>query len=464
MIQFTNVSFGFGVGAFALKNIDLSIASDERVCLLGRNGSGKSTLLKLAAGIATPELGDVLIAGSSTRNHDQLNRQRSQIGFIFQNPDDQILTASVHSELAFTLENLNIDRGEIAARIAAFTERFCLGDLLQRHPSQLSAGEKQRLALAATLISSPKILILDEPSSYLDDQGTKFIHETVFGSREWCVLAATQNTTEIENYDRVVLLDNGEITFDGSVLDFKSSSMFAEILKSGSPNKPRQQVRGNGTSAAEMHNVRFNYPNCTESLNWRELSFPSGVVTVLVGPSGCGKTTIGMLIAGLLEPQKGEVLLSGIPCFASDRLGKVGVVFQIPESAIFAETVFEEIAFGLRNQKIPEQATAAKVNTALEQVGLDPALFLGRNPFTLSSGEQRLLGIASVVALNRQITIFDESTAGLDWLGQARVRDLILRLHDEGREIIAITHDQKFAAQIADNMIDLGGFNDSIAN
>ncbi len=450
MIQFTNVSFGYGEGAFVLRDVNLAVASGERVCLFGRNGSGKSTLLKLAAGILTPQSGEVTVSGLSTRDHNRLNRQRAQLGFIFQNPEDQILTASVRSELAFTLENLNIDRDKIVAHIAEFATRFRLNDFLHRHPSQLSAGEKQRLALAATLISSPKILILDEPTSYLDKEGSKFIHETVFNSRDWCILAATQNTADIEKYDRVVCTEGGRIIFDGPAEKFQTSAMFAEIQELEGPNKRRQQSHGSDTPAIEMRNVLFKYPNCTETLNWRSLDFHSGVVTVLFGPSGCGKTTIGLLIGGLLDPQEGEIFLNGIAGSSDDRLKEVGIVFQIPESAIFAETVFEEIAFGIRNQKVPEEAIAAKVHTALEEVGLAPDQYLTRNPFTLSSGEQRLVAIASIVALDRQIMIFDESTAGLDWQGRAHVRDLILRLHQSGRDIIVITHDENFAAQIAD--------------
>ncbi len=462
MIQFTNVSFGYGANTFALRNINLTVASGERVCLLGRNGSGKSTLLKLAAGMVAPEFGEVTISGLSTRDHHRFNRQRAQLGFIFQNPEDQILTASVKAELAFTLENLNINRDEIGARITEFAARFRLLDLLHRHPSQLSAGEKQRLALAATLISSPKILILDEPTSYLDQEGQEFILETVFGSREWCILAATQNTADIEEYDRVVFMESGQIIFDGPAQEFQSSSMFTEILDTENPNKQRQLTHNYAAPAVEMRDVRFNYPNSTESLNWSKLIFHSGEVTVLSGPSGSGKTTIGLLIAGLLDPQEGEILLNGIAGSLNDRLKKVGVVFQIPESAIFAETVFEEIAFGLRNQKVPEESIAAKVHAALEQVGLDPDLFLTRNPLTLSSGEQRLVAVASIMALDRQVMIFDESTAGLDWHGRARVRDLILRLHQSGRDIIVITHDKKFSAQIADNIVIFPGRNDSI--
>ncbi len=453
MIQFTNVNFGYGEGAFALRNINLTVTSGERVCLLGRNGSGKSTVLKLAAGIIAPELGEVTIAGLSTRDQKQFSRQRAQLGFLFQNPEDQILTASVQAELAFTLENLIIDRNEIAARIAEFARRFHLDKLLQRHPAQLSAGEKQRLAMAATLISQPKILILDEPASYLDSSGHALIHETVFGSREWCILAATQDIAEMNRYDRIVFMESGDIIFDGPVIEFQSSPMFAEIVKWDNSGRQRRQPSGEAASAVELRSIQFNYPNSRESLSWDNLSFPSGAVTVVFGPSGCGKTTIGLLIAGLLDPAAGQILINGVARPASERMDNVAIVFQIPESAIFAETVLDEVAFGLRNQRVSEEAIAGRVCTALEQVGLDPGRFLTRNPFTLSAGEQRLVAVASIVALDRQIMIFDESTAGLDWQGRARVRDLILRLHEEGRDVIVITHDNDFAGKISNTFV-----------
>lgn len=460
MIQFFNVDFGYGANAFALRNINFTVASGERVCLLGRNGSGKSTLLKLAAGISKPSSGDVTVAGISTHNESALNKQRASLGFIFQNPEDQLLTTSVQAELAFTLENLNIEPKEIAIRIAEFAGRFGLSELLQRHPSQLSAGEKQRLALAATLISNPQVLILDEPTSYLDEDGRAFVCETIFSSREWCILAATQDIVELERYDRIVFVESGEIAFDGTVVEFKTTAIFAEIVKFESPGSPRQIIRVDGVPAVELRNVEFRYPDSEDDLPRRNLSFKSGIVTTIFGPSGSGKTTLGLLIAGLWESSEGEILVNGIACSADERLSKVGVVFQIPESAIFAETVFDEIAFGLRNQKVAEESIAERVRTALESVGLAPDRFLARNPFTLSAGEQRLVAIASIVALDREIMIFDESTAGLDWQGRARVRDLILRLHEEGRGIIVITHNNMFAGQISYTFVILTGDND----
>lgn len=457
MIQFTDVSFGYGADSFALRNIDFTVKPGERVCLLGGNGSGKSTILKLGAGILMPQSGEVSVAGVRTTDQKQFDKQRALIGFIFQNPDDQILTASVQSELAFTLENLKANRKTIAAQIAQLAERFHLKKLLNRHPSQLSAGERQRLVLAATLISTPTVLILDEPTSYLDDNGQRMVHETVFGSRNWCVLAATQNFAEVELYDRVIFVEGGEIIFDGLVSEFRSTTTFADVsMTESSRGNPRHRVQSKNIPAVELRNVKFNYPNSIKPSHNRNLILRSREITVIIGPSGCGKTTVALLIAGLLEPQTGEVLIEGVPCSAKERLGQVGIVFQIPESAIFAESVYDEVAFGLRNQGIAEAIVRDKVRSTLEMVGLGPDQFLDRNPFTLSAGEQRLVAIASIVALERKIMIFDESTAGLDWYGRARVRDLILRLFEAGREIFVITHDVGFAHSISGNFVGLG--------
>lgn len=134
----------------------------------------------------------------------------------------------------------------------------------------------------------------------------------------------------------------------------------------------------------------------------------------------------------------------------NERLERVGMIFQLPEASIFADTVFEEIAFGLRNQGMKDPELSARVEKALSAVDLDPKLFLQRNPFTLSAGEQRLIGIASIIALNREVVIFDESIAGLDWRHTRQVRDLIFDLKKSGRTVIVITHDSAFQSQIAD--------------
>ena len=453
MIQFVNVDFKSG--AFALNDLSLEIAAGERVCLLGTNGSGKSTLLKLAAGLLQPSAGDIRHDDIPTHDEKAFHARRADIGFIFQNPEDQILTASVAAELAFTLENLSMSQAAMSERITAMANRFNLVNHLNRHPATLSAGELQRLALAATLISHPKVLILDEPSSYLDASGRRLLNETIFASRDWSILASTQDPSEITNFDRVLFLQAGRIAFDDTPSRFADSHFYREILSTTARNQSSSTLAAVSEPALALRDLFFHYPGSPNCLEQISLEFPRGQITAVTGDSGSGKTTLALLIAGLLSPSSGQILVNGRPSSDSERPKNVGVIFQIPESTIFAETVFDEVAFGLRNEGVHAPEINSRVENALVRVGLDPNTYRERNPFTLSAGEQRLLAIASILALNRPITIFDESTAGLDWIGKARIRDLVLSLKSAGKTVIIISHDREFVSSVADAVIEL---------
>lgn len=455
MLELVHIDYGFGENDFALKDVSFKLARGEKVCLLGPNGSGKSTLLKIAAGVLTPHAGDVRVDGAIRNTEPENNQARGMVGFIFQNPDDQILTGSVETELAFVLENLRFDRVEMEMRIREQANKFALQNLLKRHPATLSAGEKQRVALASTFISQPQILILDEPTSYLDDIGKDLLRSTVFSSRDWSVLAATQHIEELRDYDRVLYLDNGVIEFNGGVSEFKLSSWYSEIKDCRHSNSSEAVTAEQRSRAISVRGIEFAYPNEAVCLSALDAHFPAGKVTTIGGASGSGKSTLALLVAGLLKPSRGEVLVGSAATTESERLQRVGMIFQLPESAIFADTVFEEVAFGLRNQGVKEPELAALVDRALTAVDLEPSLFLQRNPFTLSAGEQRLIGIASILALDREILIFDESTAGLDWRHTKRVLELVRRLKEAGKTIILVSHDSAFREQVADTVIEL---------
>ena len=450
MLELVHIDYGFGTGSFALKDISLKVNRGERVCLLGLNGSGKSTLLKLAAGIISPSAGDVILDGVIRNSEQQANQARGLIGFIFQNPDDQILTASVETELAFALENLRVDREEIVAQVAQQAAKFGLLELLNRHPATLSAGEKQRLALASTLISQPQVMILDEPSSYLDQDGRALLRRLVFSTRDFAVLASTQHIDELQDYDRVIYLENGAIEFAGSLSEFESSHLYREICACQRSSRADVSASKALSPSVSAQRITFAYPGETACLHSLEAHFPAGKVTVINGASGSGKSTLALIIAGLLKPDAGGVMLDTTISSENERLERVGMIFQLPEASIFADTVFEEIAFGLRNQGMKDPELSARVERALSAVDLDPKLFLQRNPFTLSAGEQRLIGIASIIALNREVVIFDESIAGLDWRHTRQVRELIFDLKKSGKTVIVITHDSAFQSQIAD--------------
>jgi energy-coupling factor transport system ATP-binding protein len=222
-IELSGVGLAYrGASAPALEDIDLTIAAGESVAIVGPSGSGKTSLLMLIDGLALPTRGAVLVDGLDTRDESSLWDIRRRVGFIFQNPDNQIVSTTVERELAFGLENLGLPRGEIAQRIDEVVRRLDLGALLDRPPHRLSGGEKQRVAIAAVLAMRPTCLALDEPTSLLDGRGRSEVwHALAEVARAGAptVLHVTQFPGEIALSMRAVVIVGGRIVFDGAPRD-----------------------------------------------------------------------------------------------------------------------------------------------------------------------------------------------------------------------------------------------------
>ncbi len=449
MLTFDKVSYRFPSGAEGLRAISFRIRAGERVCLLGRNGSGKSTLLRLAAGILAPNEGAI--------RREAEPDAPATIGFIFQNPDLQIVAATVEQDLAFALENQGMARTDMHERVSAMAGRFGLTKLLQRHPATLSAGEKQRLALAGTLINRPRILLLDEPTSYLDAAGRRLLSETLAAETDLCLLGATQYLSELAQYHRVVFLHAGTRVFDGPVAEFRNTDFYSEIENALLGNDyQRQHTPAQATPAMRLREVRFGYERQPLLFTDLSLEFFAGQITAIHGESGSGKTTLALLLAGRLKPQAGCIELPQLGGREAGSLSKqVSVVFQFPEENLFADSVHEEIAYGARNLGLAEAEIEANVTAALRRVGLDDTIDRHRHPLMLSAGEQRRVAIAAILALERPVVIFDEITAGLDWDGIAAMRTLLRDLRDSGKTVIVMSHADDFVRSVADCVIRL---------
>jgi len=449
MLTFDKVSFRFPAGTEGIRGVSFRIGAGERVCLLGRNGSGKSTLLRLAAGILAPSEGAIRIETESGAP--------PTTGFIFQNPDLQIVAATAEQDLAFVLENQAMARTEMHERVSAIAGRFGLTKLLQRHPATLSAGEKQRLALAGTLINRPRILLLDEPTSYLDATGRRLLSDTVAAEPDLCLLGATQYLSELDQYQRVIFLQEGAVAFDGTVAEFRRTEFHAKIENAlvGSDHRERSNS-AHASLALQLRDVRFAYERQPLLFTDLSLEFFSGQITAIHGESGSGKTTLALLMAGLLRPQAGRIELPQLSGRDAGSLSKyVAVVFQFPEENLFADSVFAEIAFGPGNSGLAESELEARVTAALNQVGLDDREYRHRHPLMLSAGEQRRVAIAAILALERPVVIFDEITAGLDWDGIAAMRGMLDRLRASGKTVIVMSHADEFVRSVADHVIRL---------
>jgi energy-coupling factor transporter ATP-binding protein EcfA2 len=461
MMRLDGVSFAYQDGSRIIENLSLSIQRGERVCLLGRNGSGKSTLLRLIAGLLTPTAGEISVNGISTTDQKRQREQRRQIGFIFQNPEDQIIATTVETDIAFALENFGIAQDIMRRKVGEYAERFELTVLLKRHPLMLSAGEKQRTALASVLVMQAQVLLLDEPTSFLDYRGRQRLLTAVFAERSYTIVAATQYAHEVEQYDRVVFLDQGRMQFVGSYNEFAQTEHWKQmttIASARTADSARTNMPVDISSShirrtkLEMCNVSFSYSHGQRVIDNLSLRVAPERITAIMGDSGCGKTTLALLLAGLVEPNAGEIRMGEERLSSKELIQQVAVLFQFPETGFFADSVLEEVAFGIRDLQLNSSETEQKVRKALDLVGLDFDMFTGRNPFMLSAGERRRVAIASTLIMERPAILFDEATLGLDWESRQMMVRLLHDLKNSGKTIVLMTHDVEFVAQSADDI------------
>jgi len=225
LIAVNHISFDYisEQGSFrrVLADVSFEIADGDFIAIMGANGSGKSTLARCLNGLLLPSTGEVLVDGLNTRDAEQLRRIRRRVAMLFQNPDNQIVSATVEREIAFGLENLGVEYEEMHRRVEQMLRRFSLLPFRQKSPHYLSGGEKQRLALASVLAMEPDYLILDEPTSLLDPAGRR---EMVRLFREWHDQPATPRRTtvlitqfpeEALLADRLLILQRGRTVMDG---------------------------------------------------------------------------------------------------------------------------------------------------------------------------------------------------------------------------------------------------------
>ena len=216
-----NLSFKYGDNE-VLKNVNLEIEKGEFIGLVGYNGSGKSTLLKVMSGILQPYSGNVYFKDETL---DEKNRIK--IGYIFQNPENQIIGVTVEEDVAFGLENIGVPREEMIDRINWALSIVNLKGLEHADPNTLSGGQKQRLAIASILVMEPEVILMDEPTSMLDPKGRNEIYSVIKNLIKMgeTIIIASHQPSDLEEVDRIIALDKGEIIFDGLKEEFYSKNI-----------------------------------------------------------------------------------------------------------------------------------------------------------------------------------------------------------------------------------------------
>jgi energy-coupling factor transporter ATP-binding protein EcfA2 len=483
-----------------LHDIDLVIRDGEWIALTGRNGSGKSMLLRLIAGLTEPTSGRVTVdgvhplgaaggdggrGGSASRGSCCGSDSPGDIpvGIAFQNPDSQFITASVAREVRFGMENLGLGTAEIESRFHEAVERFALNPFLERNPHMLSGGEKQRLLLASIWAMRPRHILLDEPFSFLDAAARRGALDSVrrtFHDGSRTVIWATLDPDELSLADRVICIDGGRIVYDGSpegaavalpegVLagDMPAARTGAAGVPAGDTCLPGHgddpEVLSRGSRAArtegpilELDQAVFSPGGGDFTLTIPGLSLQGGETLGVTGPSGSGKTTLLIGCSGLTPPRGGRLTLFGkrIRSKKDFPAGRVALLFQSPEEGFFAPTVGEEVA--LANRRFGTGQTGEEAAwDALEQVGLDPDIFMMRSPFHLSQGEKRLVALASQLMLPAGLFLLDEPTLFLDGAARARLAEALDRLSESGASLVIASHDARFVESRAERRIKL---------
>lgn len=483
MISLRHVSYRVNDYSGAEKNLlaDLNVdfKRGSRIALMGANGSGKTTLAKLIAGLATPSEGEVQIGSFKTTDKEFRQRLGKHVGFLFQNPEHQIISVNLERELALGLENHGFGQSEMKERVIAFMKTFGLKRKRHLAPSKLSGGEKQILALASVMILRPDILILDEPTAHLDKTGKALFRSELkryMADASLTVFQITQEFEEIEDFERLIVLSDGQIAEDcppgDMITDRKKmecykieyprvvfssqfdTSKLKEKFKSSDQTQSNRVRNDDDHIELECSGLSFGWEDDPENevMSDVDLVLRSGQVYGILGRTGCGKTTLALILTGLLKHSKGEVRLGDKIVKREHLINSVAYLFQSPERGMFASSVYEDIAYGPRNYGITGEELKAAVRKRMEQTGLEYEEFGQRSPFNLSGGEARLAAIAGGIATGKKIIILDEPSEELDAACKGKIRNLIRDLAREGKAVMVISHDSDFIFQVSDNI------------
>lgn len=490
-VRLDHVTLRYG-DSLALDDVTLEVCRGERACVLGANGSGKSTLASVICGLLAPDEGDVELAGHAvcTGGVPDLAAYRDarrQLGLVFQNPDDQIVTSVVADDVAFGPENLGVPRAQIAARVARELRRVAMEKYAHADPSRLSGGQRQRVCIAGALAMEPAVLVLDEPSSLLDVRGRAAIMRVMgrLAAADATLVHVTHFMDEALAADRVIVMQHGHVALEGTPdevfatknaqiiealgLEMPFEARLAAALRAdvadgkvaavAGPSGEKPAASAACAPAAEppailARDLGFSYGPGAQALDGVSLEVPVRATTAIVGQTGSGKSTLLRLLCGLEAADAGSLTVCGIN--AATKRGRcqvrraVGYVMQHPERQLFAQTVAEDVAFGPRNQGLSAAEVERRVAHALDLVGLTDRR--DASPFELSGGQQRLAAIAGVLAMEPELLILDEPTAGLDPRGRARLRALMADLAAHGVTLLQVTHSMEDAAR-ADHVV-----------
>lgn len=462
----------------ALRDVSLVCRAGEITLIAGKSGSGKSTLIRCVNGLIPQAYrngtlaGDIRCFGEPVLGMS-LAHLSQRVGTVMQDPDKQIVATKVFNEIAFGLENLGLSRDEILKRVDDAANMMRVPHLLQRDTHSLSGGEQQKVVIAAVLAMQPRALLLDEPLASLDPPSAQ---EALRAFRRLADAGVAVVMIEHRVLDALrvqpeqcIELDAGEVVFAGDEDAFRKrhasrvmrdpSSVMQPALSllQGQPSRLTDHAsRITHHAKIEFNHIHYAYPDSSkEQINDVSFAVHEGDVIALMGANGAGKSTLCRLAIGLLRPSAGNVMIDGADTAnmtVAQIVRRVGYVFQNPAVMLFANTLREELRFGARNIGMSEAQIEPAIANAMQIVDLDD-IPLDLSPFGLSYGQQKRVALAAVLAMQPQVLMLDEPTAGLDDDTAAIVMARLLNSPLAPKAIIMVTHDLRLARRAANRAV-----------
>ena len=506
MISFKNFSFKYNnVVDKTLKNIDLTINKGEKVLIVGPSGSGKSTLSHCINGLIpfsyNGEIEGELIIDNIKPYEESLSDVSKKVGTILQDQDSQFIGLSVGEDVAFNFENNAMPLNEMKVKVIDALELVNMVDFINHSPYELSGGQKQRVSLAGVLGGDAEVLLFDEPLANLDPASGKEIMQLINDIHEKTnktIIIVEHRIEDVleQPFDKVIVVNKGEVQGFGTPDEILKSDLlknnglreplYLEAMKlagcdiSKSENlkdlnnideKNKEVLKNwfnNETSnkdsiikeekILEVKNLAFSHDEIKNTINDVSFHLNKGEILAVLGNNGAGKSTLCRLITGILKPQKGSIFLNNqcIDSWSIKQKGSsIGYVMQNPNQMISQHMIKDEIALGLKCRNYSKEEIDKKVEEVLKICGLYP--YRNWPVSALSYGQKKRVTIASILAINPEVIILDEPTAGQDYKHYTEFMEFIKELSAQGISIILITHDMQLTLEYCHRAVVLSG-------
>ncbi len=507
IIKFEDFTFQYDAQAEpTLKHINLEIYPGEKILIAGPSGCGKSTLTHCMNGLipfaySGESTGTLTIRGKETKHQSIFEISRT-IGTVLQDLDGQFIGLTVAEDIAFALENACVGQGDMIREVREVARKVGIADHLYHSPDALSGGQKERVSMAGVMVNQVQILLFDEPLANLDPATGKRaieIIDQIQAETKATVIIVEHRLEDVlwRDVDRIVLMREGEIVADLAPDELLSTDLLLEngireplyltalkyagltITPACRPRSIRsltlseeekgrvrdwyhcrkeKEKKTGGRALLQAEGIDFTYENGFHALKGIDVQVNEGELLAIVGTNGAGKSTFSKVICGFERQQKGILKFQGTDMkdySIKERADRIGYVMQNPNQMISKTMIFDEVAFGLRQRKVPEETIEKKVEEVLKICGLYP--FRKWPVSALSFGQKKRVTIASILVLDPQMIILDEPTAGQDYRHYTEIMEFLYELHNRGITVVMITHDMHLMLEYAKRAIVFSG-------